>query len=214
MNTDFKKNFCKSCDLINADYPKCIINNINIKVNLEELLEGNKPSKFEEVFVCPNNAQTYENNKMIINDKCNSCKLCYSLCVHNYPNTFSIPEVSEKTAFSSLKDMNMIFKGFIKGYEFYNEVFAPGNCRSKRIDIVAIKNDRVFLIKVSKDNEKNGFYKRSYIEILNSISLLPEKIKVYIIILLPSNIQKEIKEIDENVYVVPFVELEGFLNSK
>ena len=157
------KLFCKKCGELS---PKCAIYEIPQNIRIEDLVNQVGFSN-QECLVCHVNAQTIEEG-LVINEKCDECCLCQFAC----------PEIScewhddnsstlEKICINDFVKLAILIKSIFPNYLVGTEVHVKGNSRTKRIDVVVVKESEIVLIKTLSNIDKIPLYSRSYIDVKN-----------------------------------------------
>lgn len=206
---------CDSCKN-REELPYCVIyKQPNVK-NITEVLDG-MYTKTDEVYVCPVDAHVLEGDVIKIDENCIECNICLDRCLN-------VKQSVIKSLFShdlddiifSGKDLsqvagllNLYFDGTIS---FFSEVQAEGHSRTKRIDIVAKKENMVFLIKLSKAKNKTSYYMESYNEVIAEISTTGYEYRVLNIF--PNDVQSGIEKYKkDNTYLAPIGMLEDVITT-
>lgn len=178
------KTFCKKCGELS---PKCAIYKIPQNEKLDDLVNQSEFSN-QECLVCHVNAQTIEEG-LIINENCDECCLCQFACpVFSCEWQEEKTLILEKICINDFIKLAILIKSVFPQYLVGTEVHVKGNSRTKRIDVVVVKEDKIFLIKALSNADKIPLYSRSYYDVKNyygdafgreiiNVCLIPEKKK-------------------------------------
>ena len=152
------KTFCKKCGELS---PKCAIYKIPQNEKLDDLVNQSEFSN-QECLVCHVNAQTIEEG-LIINENCDECCLCQFACpVFSCEWQEEKTLILEKICINDFIKLAILIKSVFPQYLVGTEVHVKGNSRTKRIDVVVVKEDKIFLIKALSNADKIPLYSRSY----------------------------------------------------
>lgn len=168
-------NICKK-----SGFPRCVIQEIFDSVSLDDLIINNL-IKTTKAFVCPYNAIEYNPKEILKNKNCKECSLCEFVCKHGACDFNKI----EKHILKDCLKLNMFLKAFNTDIVVSSTVTAPGNSRTKRLDIVVKNKNKIFLIKVLNNFDKYNFYKRSYQNVIDVYSKLYDEYKFVFYALVP-----------------------------
>lgn len=159
--------FCQGCPDKNIEnLPNCIITEILQGCSLQDLISNS--GSLSENLVCPKAAQDFNDGKLTINSSCSGCELC-KICCNKITSHDAYNQKLEKLLLSDLSKLNIFFKHTFKSYSVGSEIQVSGNSRTKRIDLVLIKDNHIFLVKTLKDTDKINFYSRSYSDAIDSL---------------------------------------------
>lgn len=155
-------NFCIGCDSLEGVLPECTVAKITTMISLDAFLNDNF-SPNTRYPICHNNAQKIANGKLVVSDKCDSCRLCYIACPKTEKNHLDLIGINDEDI---LKDTNMtnIVVKYLLGVSVASEIKAKGNARQKRLDLVIKVNENVYIIKILRSVVRTSFYHRSYEE--------------------------------------------------
>ena len=172
-------------------FPKCVIQEIFDSISLDDLII-NDLKKTTKVLVCPYNAIEYNQKEILRNENCKECSLCEFVCKHEACNFRKL----EKHLLKDCLKLNIFLKSFNTDIIVASTVTAPGNSRTKRLDIVAKNKNKIFLIKVLNNLDKYNFYKRSYQDVIDVYSELYGKQQFIFFALVPSSEKQKSKYSD------------------
>lgn len=143
-------------------FPRCVIQEVFDSVSLDDLIKDNL-KKTTKVLVCPYNAIEYNQKEVLRNENCKECSLCEFVCKHKNCDFGKI----EKHLLKDCVKLNIFLKSFDTDLVVSSTVTAPGNSRTKRLDIVVKNKNKLFLIKILNNLDKYNFYKRSYQDVID-----------------------------------------------
>mgnify|MGYP000878760724 CR=1 FL=1 len=141
------------------------------RINIIDLINKQiTPKEKRQIFICPYNALSKKDNSIIKSESCINCQLCdiKFACLTNKCENIDLSNLDN--ILSSLPHVSIFLKLLYPNAVTATEVKISGNYRNKRIDVVLIQGNTIFIFKVLTEANKIDYYYRSYSKILDNLN--------------------------------------------